>query len=115
VRTEHRLPGPQHRHGLAGRPDVLARPGLCGKSSLDPVFEADDARAAAGVGAADAVVADREGEGAVAVVRTYFDDRGPRLPGGVGRAPRPREASRRPDVLCVALGRPMACTLMSSA
>jgi hypothetical protein len=46
----------------------------CSAERLDPVFEADDARAAAGVGAADAVVADREGEGAVAAVRDYFDD-----------------------------------------
>jgi hypothetical protein len=51
---------------------------------LDPVFQADDARAAAGVGAPDAVVADREGEAAVAAVDPDVDDRGPRVLGGLG-------------------------------
>src|SRR5689334_22036509 len=37
----------------------------CSAERLDPVFQADDARPSAGVGAPDAVVADREGEGAV--------------------------------------------------
>jgi phage terminase large subunit-like protein len=44
---------------------------------LDPVFEADDAGAAARADAADAVVDDREGEGAVAAVHAHVDDRGP--------------------------------------
>jgi hypothetical protein len=35
VRTEHRLPGPQHRHGLASHQDVLPRHGHCGEST-DP-------------------------------------------------------------------------------
>jgi two-component system, OmpR family, sensor histidine kinase KdpD len=46
----------------------------CSAKGLDPVFEADDARAAAGVGAAYAVIADRQGEGAdvvAGVVETY--------------------------------------------
>src|SRR5260370_2763415 len=51
---------------------------------LDPVFEADEARAAAGIGAAYAIVADREGEGAVTAVRAHVDYRGLRVLGGVG-------------------------------
>src|SRR6476659_4887786 len=41
-------------------------------------------RAAAGVGAADAIVADREGEGAVAAVDHHGNDRRLRVLGGVG-------------------------------
>jgi hypothetical protein len=44
---------------------------------LGPVFEADDARAAARVGAAYAIVADRQDEGAVTAVHAHVDDRGP--------------------------------------
>jgi len=47
----------------------------CPAEGLDPVFESDDAGAAAGVGAADAVVMDPKGEGAVVAVRPDVDDR----------------------------------------
>ena len=47
----------------------------CPAEGLDPVVEADDAGAAAGVGAADAVVMDPKGEGAVAAIHPDVDDR----------------------------------------
>src|SRR5260370_38182203 len=56
---------------------------------LDPVFEADDARAAAGIGAAYAIVADREGEGAVTPVRAQAVDPALAALGGVGEGLQP--------------------------
>ena len=65
---------------VAGR----AEDGDCPAERRAPVFEAGDARAAAGVGAPDAVVADPEGEAAVAAVDPQLHDRGLRVLGGVG-------------------------------
>jgi DNA-binding CsgD family transcriptional regulator len=50
---------------------------------LDPVSETDDAGATARVGAAYAVVADREGEGTVTGIHAHVDDRSPCVLGGV--------------------------------
>jgi hypothetical protein len=66
---------------------------------LDPVSETDDAGAAARVGAAYAVVADREGEGTVTVIRAYVDDRGLCVLGGVGDRLRRDVVTGRLDVL----------------
>jgi hypothetical protein len=41
---------------------------------LDPVFEADEARAAAGIGAPYPIVADREGEGSAVALYPQVDD-----------------------------------------
>src|SRR6185312_7578086 len=80
-----------HGAGASREPDVQGG-SVAGRAEdrdrsaegLDPVFEAGDARAAAGVGAADAVVADREVKGAVVAVDPQVDDRGLRVLGGVG-------------------------------
>src|SRR6202034_4688590 len=57
----------------------------CSAECLDAGLEADDAGAAAGVGAPDAVVAYQEGEGAVAAVYPHGDDRRLRVLCGVGQ------------------------------
>src|SRR6185437_2090575 len=56
----------------------------CSAKGLDPVFEADDARAAAGVGAAYAVITDRQDEGAVVALYPQVDDCCLGVLGGVG-------------------------------
>jgi len=66
---------------------------------LDPVSETDDAGATARVGAAYAVVADREGEGTVTGVHAHVDDRGLCVLGGVGDRLRRDVVTGRLDVL----------------
>jgi hypothetical protein len=66
---------------------------------LDAVFEPDDACVAARVGAAYAIVADREGEGAVTAVHAHVDDRCLRVLCDVGNRLRRDVVTRRLDVL----------------
>jgi hypothetical protein len=66
---------------------------------LDPVSQADDAGAAARVGAADAIVADGQGEDTVTGVHAHVDDRGLCVLGGVGDRLRRDVITGRLDVL----------------
>ena len=66
---------------------------------LDPVSETDDAGATARVGAAYAVVADREGEGTVTGLHAHVDDRGLCVLGAVGDRLRRDVVTGRLDVL----------------
>src|SRR5467141_1669762 len=92
--------------GASREPDVQGR-SVAGRAEdrdrsakgLDPVFEAGDARAAAGIGAPYAVVADREGQGAVVAVYPQVDDRGLGVLGGVGERLRRGEIGGRLGLL----------------